>query len=159
MQKLLLIIFLLFFSIRSQAQMDPLHAQYLNNPLVINPAYTGLNNNFNASISYRKQWSGFEGNPTTVNISGHTALHKNKMGLGFLLVQDKIGVNTNTEAYATYAYRLKFNNTSLSFGLQGGLVNYKSNNSDLNAYDPSDPAFTNSENVTKPSFGAGIILH
>lgn len=158
MKTLYLIIFL-GISTAAFSQEDPLYAQYLNNPLLINPAYTGLNNNFNASISYRRQWSGFEGNPTTVNVSGHTALHKNKMGLGLLLVQDKIGVNKNTEAYATYAYRLRFKKTSLSFGLQGGLVNYKNNNGDLNAYDPNDPAFTNAENVIKPSFGAGIILH
>lgn len=158
MKILYLIIFLGLFT-HAFSQEDPLYAQYLNNPLLINPAYTGLNNNFNASVSYRKQWSGFDGNPTTANVNGHIALHKNKMGLGFLLVQDKLGVNTNTEAYATYAYRLKFSKTTLSLGLQGGLVNYKNNNSDLNAYDPNDPAFTNSENVTKPSFGAGIILH
>jgi len=140
-------------------QEDPLYAQYLNNPLLINPAYTGLNDNFNGSIAYRKQWSGFDGNPTTLNISGHSSFHKNKMGLGFLLVQDKLGATCNTEAYATYAYRLKLNATTLSFGLQGGLINYNSNNNQLNAYDPNDPAFTNGQNVTKPSVGAGIILN
>lgn len=156
--KHLYVLILLGFSLTSFSQEDPLYAQYLNNPLLINPAYTGLNDNFNASISYRKQWAGFEGNPTTANVSGHTSLADNKMGVGVLIVQDKIGVNKNTEGYATYSYRLNFNNHHLSFGLQAGFINYKTDNSGLNIYDPDDPAFNNI-NLTKPSFGAGIILH
>lgn len=42
------------FSICAQAQIDPLYAQYLNNPLLINPAYSGLNNNFTASATLQK---------------------------------------------------------------------------------------------------------
>ncbi|HEY9049435.1 MAG TPA: type IX secretion system membrane protein PorP/SprF [Ohtaekwangia sp.] len=140
------------------SQGDPLYAQYLNNPLVINPAYTGLNNNFNASVSYRKQWSNFDGSPTTFNVSMHSSVSRNKMGLGILLVQDKTGVNKNTEAYTTYAYRLKLNTMQLSFGIQAGFINFRTNNDALNAYDPSDPAFSNNLNITKLSFGAGIIL-
>lgn len=152
--------FLLGIFFQAHSQEDPLYAQYLNNPLVINPAYSGLNNNFNASISYRRQWAGFDGSPTTVNVSAHTSMLKNKMGLGMLLVQDKIGVNNNTEVYATYAYRLNFSKaTHLSFGLQGGFMNFRTNNDDLNAYDPSDPAFSNNQNVIKPSFGAGVIFN
>lgn len=157
--KHLYLLFLLGWRICSFAQEDPLYAQYQNNPLLINPAYSGFNNNFNASLSYRKQWSGFDGNPTTVNVSGHTSLSNNKMGVGVLVVQDKIGVNKNLEGYATYSYRLNLNNNHhLCFGLQAGFITYKTDNSDLNIYDPGDPAF-NSINLTKPSFGAGIIFH
>src|SRR6187402_1436303 len=118
--KYLYLLFFLGTLIPSYSQEDPLYAQYINNPIVINPAYTGLTNNFNASVSYRKQWAGFEGNPTTLNASAHTSLADNKMGLGILFVQDKIGASKNTEAYATYAYRLDLGNSNLSFGLQAG---------------------------------------
>lgn len=157
--KLLSIIFFLTIGIQLHAQEDPLYAQYVSNPLVINPAYSGLNNNFNASISYRKQWGGFEGSPVTVNASGHTSLLNNKMGLGILLVKDKIGVSNNTEAYATYAYRFKFNNTQVSFGLQGGFMSFTANNDDLNPYDPLAPDFSSNQNTIKPSFGAGLIVN
>jgi type IX secretion system PorP/SprF family membrane protein len=142
-----------------QAQIDPLYAQYLNNPLLINPAYSGLNNNLNASVTYRKQWAGFDGSPSTVNISAHSSLFDNKMGVGLIVLQDKNGNSKNTEVQATYAYRLDLDQKYLSFGLQAGFLSFKSNNGDLNVYDPSDPAFNGNQNVTKPSFGAGVILN
>lgn len=158
MQKnLLYLIFFFFIATASYAQMDPLYAQYLNNPLMINPAYTGINNDLNMSVTYRKQWAGFDGSPSTINASAHTSLPNNKMGLGLLIVQDKIGANKNTEVHATYAYKLSLGHTYLSFGLQGGFISFKGNEG-LNPYDSNDPAFTTSQNVTKPSFGAGIIL-
>ena len=142
----------------AKAQMDPLYAQYLNNPLVINPAYTGLNNNFNTSITYRKQWAGFDGSPTTVNVSAHTSLYDNKMGVGLLLIQDKIGNSKNTEVHGTYSYKLDLNDKYLSFGLQAGFINFRSDNTELNPYDKGDAVFAQNQNLTKPSFGAGIIL-
>src|SRR3989337_4588720 len=143
----------------SEAQVDPLYAQYLNNPLLINPAYAGLNNNFNAGITYRKQWAGFEGSPNTFNVNGHTSLLENRMGIGLIFVKDNVGVNSNTEVHGTYAYRLDLDEKYLSFGLQAGFISFKGNNSDLNPYDASDPAFNENQNITKPSFGAGIILN
>ncbi len=160
MRKLLLpAVFILFICCPGQAQVDPLYAQYLNNPMLINPAYAGLNNNLNAAISYRKQWAGFEGSPTTFNVNGHSSLFDNRMGVGLMIVKDNVGINSNTEVHGTYAYRLDLDQKYLSFGLQAGVISYKGNYNDLNPYDPQDPAFTEVQNVTKPSFGAGLILH
>src|SRR5687767_2332093 len=142
-----------------EAQVDPLYAQYLNNPMLINPAYAGLNNNLNAGVTYRKQWAGFEGSPTTYNINAHTSLLDNRMGVGIIVLKDNVGINSNTEAHATYAYRLDLDQKFLSFGLQAGFISFKGNNDELNPYDPNDPAFSENQNITKPSFGAGLILH
>ena len=160
MRKLLLLaayIFLLSWS--SEAQIDPLYAQYLNNPLLINPAYAGLNNNLNAGVTYRKQWAGFDGSPTTYNVNAHTSLFDNKMGVGLIVLKDIAGINTNTEVHGTYAYRLNLDQKYLSFGLQAGFISFKGNNNDLNPYDPQDPAFIENQNISKPSFGAGLILN
>jgi type IX secretion system PorP/SprF family membrane protein len=143
----------------SEAQVDPLYAQYMNNPLLINPAYAGLNNNLNAGVSYRKQWAGFDGSPTTYNVNAHTSLLDNKMGVGLIVLKDNVGANSNTEVHATYAYRLDLDQKFLSFGLQAGFISFKGNNSELNPLDKNDPAFLGTQNVTKPSFGAGIILN
>jgi type IX secretion system PorP/SprF family membrane protein len=154
---LTLLLSVLFFC--SEAQTDPLYAQYLMNPLLINPAYSGLNNNLNLGVTYRKQWAGFDGSPSTFNVNAHSSLFDNKMGVGLIVVKDKIGSNTNTEVHGTYAYRLDLDQKYLSFGLQAGFINFRSNNGDLNPYDANDPAFNVAQNITKPSFGAGIILH
>lgn len=159
MRKILLLSAFLFCAFVSKAQIDPLYAQYLNNPLLINPAYTGIHNNFNAAASYRKQWAGFDGSPSTFNVNAHSSFNNNKMGLGLIVLSDQVGANANTEVQATYAYKLDLNGKYFSFGLQAGMINFKSANGDLNPYDPSDPAFAGTFNVTKPSFGAGAILH
>ncbi len=157
--RLILLSIIIIFSARSlQAQNDPLYAQYLNNPLLINPAYTGLNNNFNASVTYRKQWAGFDGSPTTANVSAHTSLVNNKMGVGIMILQDKIGNANNTEIQGTYAYKIGFDEKYLSFGFQAGVLNFRSDNSMLNPYDKGDAVFMQNQNITKPSFGAGVIL-
>jgi type IX secretion system PorP/SprF family membrane protein len=154
-----ILLFTFFISaILTHAQNDPLYAQYLNNPLLINPAYTGLNNNFNASVTYRKQWAGFDGSPSTANVSAHTSLVNNKMGVGIIFLEDKIGNTSNTEIQGTYAYKIGFNEKYLSFGLQGGILNFRSDNSLLNPYDKGDAVFMQNQNITKPSFGAGVIL-
>jgi type IX secretion system PorP/SprF family membrane protein len=142
-----------------RAQTDPLYAQYLNNPLLINPAYAGLNNNFNASVTYRRQWAGFDGSPTTFNASAHTSLMDNRIGAGLIIMKDKAGSTSNTEVQVAGVYKLELEEKYLSFGLQAGVVNFRSDNSDLNPYDPGDPVFTGSMNVTKPSIGAGAIFH
>lgn len=143
----------------ANAQIDPLYAQYLNNPLVINPAYTGLNKELAASVSFRKQWAGFDGSPTTINATVHTSLLDNKMGAGLIIVSDQIGENKNTLVMATYGYKLQFEDMTLSFGLQGGIANYRSDNMELNIEDETDPYFAGNQNITKPTFGAGLILH
>lgn len=159
MKRYLLLVAFAFSAIVSKGQIDPLYAQYLNNPLLINPAYSGLNNQFNASASYRKQWAGFDGSPSTFNVNAHSSFKDNKMGLGLIVLSDQVGANANTEVQATYAYRLDLKDKYLSFGLQAGMVNFKSNNGDLNPYNTDDPVFTSAFNFTKPSFGAGAILH
>lgn len=158
MQAILLTFTFVFIALSGFSQIDPLYAQYMTNPLVINPAYAGLNNQMNASTSYRMQWTGFDGNPNTFNVSGHSSFASNKMGLGVLIIQDNIGNNKNTEATASYAFKIEMGETYLSFGLQGGAANYRTNNSDLSIYDPTDPAFNEDEQIWKPTFGAGVIL-
>jgi hypothetical protein len=80
------------------------------------------------------------------------------MGVGLMIVRDQIGENSNTLIQATYAYKLDLNGTYLSFGLQGGLINYRSDNFTLNPYDQDDAVFLGKQNYTKPTFGAGLIV-
>jgi type IX secretion system PorP/SprF family membrane protein len=142
-----------------QAQNDPLYAQYLNNPLLINPAYAGFNKTFNLSTAFRKQWAGFDGSPATLALTAHSSLLDNKMGTGLIISQDRIGENTNTFIQAVYSYKINLSSSlQLSFGLQGGLISYRSDNSRLNPYDPTDPLFSGTQITIKPSMGSGVIL-
>jgi len=153
-----LVLLLCIFSGTLQAQVDPLYSQYLNNPFLINPAYTGMNNYMNLMAGYRKQWAGFDGSPTTLFATGHTSLFDNRMGVGLIISQDQVGENTNTFIQGTYAYKVRFDDYRyISFGLQAGIMNFRSDNSELNIADPTDPLFNANQNVISPSFGAGVI--
>jgi type IX secretion system PorP/SprF family membrane protein len=143
----------------ANAQQDPLYSQYLNNPFVLNPAYAGLTNNLNSSLSYRNQWAGFEGSPKTINFNSHISLHDNKMGAGLMVVSDLIGNSKITEIFGSYSYRINLTDDKiLSLGLQAGMANYQIDNSKVNPFDSGDPLFTGNNSDTKPSFGFGAIL-
>jgi type IX secretion system PorP/SprF family membrane protein len=58
------------------AQQKPQHTQYVLNNYLINPAITGIENYTDAKISFRKQWTGIEGAPTTTYVSLHKPLGK-----------------------------------------------------------------------------------
>lgn len=139
------------------AQQDPIYAQYLNNPLIINPAYAGSNNMFNANLQYRTQWAGLDANPTTINFNSHMSAFQNRIGLGLIAVEDRIGDTKNTEFNTLYSYKLKLKNSTLSFGMQTGFIRYTNNPGMLNIRDAGDPAF-NTFSETKFNTGAGLIL-
>lgn len=148
---------LLFFALRSHAQQDPLYSQYFNNPMLINPAFAGSMDRLYVGLAYRSQWSGIEGGPATFNFNSHIALADNKVGAGLVVVSDKIGNIKNTFYGGTGSYKLQVsNNTTLSFGMQLGMVQYTSNLDGLNIQNPDDrfAPFTD----TKFNIGTGLLL-
>jgi len=159
MKRILLAMLFCFLGISVFAQQDPLYSQYINNPMVLNPAYAGLNNNFNASVIYRKQWAGFDGSPTTFNFNTHVSLVDNKVGLGLLAISDQLGSTKNTEVQAAFSYKLPIDeDKTFSFGMQAGFINFRNNLTKLNLEDKTDEAFLQNENITKPNLGVGAIL-
>ena len=156
--KRILTAILLLWSITGYAQQDPLYSQYLNNPILLNPAYAGSNQQWQTTAGYRSQWSGFDGNPTTLNFSSHLSLVDNKVGLGFIAIQDKIGEVKNTELNLNYSYRLEVKaNKYLYFGLSTGMMRYNSDPGLLNLQVKTDPAFYYT-NEFQFNTGAGVML-
>lgn len=141
------------------AQQVPIYSQYIFNGLAINPAFAGSAVQLSINSIYRNQWVNFEGAPTTVSLSGHTALNKGKVGVGLLLDYDKIGSYSNTHAYASYAYIIKSPLGKLALGLQAGFNVLASDYSELNLDNLTDGSFSNFSSKLKPNFGAGIYFH
>jgi type IX secretion system PorP/SprF family membrane protein len=158
MKKIFATLCLVLLVLIGHTQQDPLYSQYLNNPVLLNPAYTGINNKLNIVAGFRKQWAGFEGSPTTLNFSAHTSLYDNKVGIGIMAVQDKIGETKITQYNAMYSYKIKLKGDKiLSFGLQTGMTNYRNDDVQLNPQQSGDPAFA-FINDLKFNVGAGIML-
>jgi type IX secretion system PorP/SprF family membrane protein len=146
------------FPLGLSAQLDPLYNQYFFNQAMINPAYTGVNDIFNATAISRTQWLGIDGAPTTNTLNVTSSAFKNKVGLGANLIYDTYGINNNTEFNLAYSFKIS---TPLghvfSMGLQAGLVNYNYNYDRLTLQYVDDVALSNpQQNVTKENFGVGF---
>jgi type IX secretion system PorP/SprF family membrane protein len=152
---------LVFFTMLTRfalAQQDPLYSQYMQNPLLINPAYTGLNNKFNGMVGYRTQWTGLKGHPQTMNASAHTSLVNNKVGAGILFVNDRVGNVSNTETNVSFSYKLDFGNSIFSFGMQAGIQSYRTDHSELNMLHPDDHVYASGDRGSRLNIGAGAVL-
>ncbi|AFU67678.1 Bacteroidetes-specific putative membrane protein [Psychroflexus torquis ATCC 700755] len=143
------------------AQQDPNFTQYMYNTLSINPAYAGSRDVLSAVALHRSQWLGFNGAPTSQTFSAHTPISEGKMGLGFNIVNDQIGITQETDINAVYSYALDMSRyTKLSFGINAGVNLMNIDYRDLNIFDPTDPEFNNNiENKISPQVGLGALLY
>ncbi|SMO51018.1 type IX secretion system membrane protein, PorP/SprF family [Saccharicrinis carchari] len=161
MKYFILILTLLILSASDAlAQRELKMSQYMHNRYSINPAFGGAHESLSMYGSYRKKWLGFDASPSGALFTLSSPLKKENVALGAQFFNDKFGVSQNTGFNLSYAYRLKLNeHTKLAFGISGGMVNYKSNWTDvILSSDKTDPHFANIEQTVAPwvSFGAAI---
>ena len=160
MRKIFLLLSCLI-SLAYLAQQDPQYSQYQFNQMIINPAYAGTKDALSAVVDVRKQWSGFDGAPSTQSFSFHGPLKKKRIGLGLSAYNDAIGPKRVTAAYGNISYILPLSSKlKLSFGIRAGVVNYVY---DFNKMNYRDPGETNAvsgiaTNRLKPDFDAGLYM-
>lgn len=135
----------------------PVYSQYLQNGLVINPAYTGTREVLSGILSYRMQWMGTSGSPLLQSVSFHSPMKNDKVGLGLLAQFMKYGATRSTSIYGSYAYHIKLKKGKISFGLKGGVDLSNTDYTGLLLNDPDDPVFkTNEKSLILPNFGTGV---
>lgn len=158
--KILLIYIFIFVSTSVSGQQRPVISTYMFNGLVLNPAYAGSHHQISTSFLYRDQWVNMPGAPTTSVFTAHSAIDKKHIGVGLMVYNDKIGVHNETGAYASYAYRIKLRKQGdiLSLGLQGGVLNRKSEFSGLNLHNKNDPNFSYDQ-IFSPNIGTGVYYY
>jgi type IX secretion system PorP/SprF family membrane protein len=134
-------ILLLFWGSNAAAQ--NLHfSQYFNSPLLVNPANTGFNPDYNYRIggNYRNQWASLISNPyQTTSLWGDAQLFTNKfanswMGIGATVYKDEAGSGnlTSTQGYVSIAYHQMLDESNMiSLGFGGGAVNKRIDKSKL----------------------------
>lgn len=157
LKNIIIVLLILSTSLAANGQQDPLYSQYLFNQSMINPAYTGVNDVFNASLFARKQWVGLEGAPQTNTLNASASIINNKVGVGLLISRDTYGVNKNTEYQLMYSYKIDLlNGKSLSFGLQTGYIDYRYDYDEL-SLEQADQALELADGeITKVNFGSGF---
>lgn len=138
MKRLLVITALLFNALASFGQQDPLYTQYMFNPVVVNPGYTGSREVISSVLLYRHQWVGFSGAPRTQTLSSHMPLKRQKVAVGLQLIHDEIGPKNTMGYFLSYAYRFRFQRGKLSLGLRAGAYDFRYNWSKIDYRDDND---------------------
>jgi type IX secretion system PorP/SprF family membrane protein len=159
MKKIYLLILLMFIGVCTQAQQLPQFTQYMYNTISVNPAYAGNRDAISVVGLHRSQWVGIEGAPQTQTLSIHSPLRNEKVGLGVSIINDNIGYENYTYAYADFSYTINVApTTTLSFGLKGGM-SYYNLEEELMQDVPNDPFFDGDTfNRWTPNFGVGLYL-
>jgi type IX secretion system PorP/SprF family membrane protein len=76
MKRIYLVLFGCIGSLATMAQAKPAFSQYILNNYILNPALSGIENYTDVKLSYRKQWAGIDGAPTTSYLSMHCPIGK-----------------------------------------------------------------------------------
>jgi len=157
MKSIIKLFVLLLIPVNLAGQLAPVTSQYVLNPLSINPAYAGNREALNIALFYRRQWTGITGAPETLTLAADAPFLDSKLGLGFMIMSDKIGVTKETHILTNYAYKIATDKGNLSFGLGAGLMTTNTAWSDLVVLDPGDETFlTNSKVFVVPDFSFGV---
>ena len=153
MQKPKILISSLAFFMASFAMGQDLHfSQFMNSPLLTNPANTGFipDGDYRLGMNFRTQWSSVMVVPyKTMSAFGDVQVMQNQdntgwMGLGGVILRDVAGSGnlTSTKIYGSVAYHQMLNAGSLlSLGFNVGWANKQINVSNLKFPDQFDGKF------------------
>ncbi len=151
------------------AQQLPLFSQYRENNGILNPAsvsniFHTSDDNLNVGISYRQQWIGLDGAPTTQTVRAEyigTSSDNVNILTGGYIMNDQTGPTGFTGAYGRIGAIFSSDPTEsgLSVGLTVGVVQYRVNTSKLRLRDAGDIEATNDQKKIFPDAGLGIYYY
>jgi type IX secretion system PorP/SprF family membrane protein len=138
----------------------PVYSQYLQNGLLINPAYAGSRGSLSTFLSYRMQWMGIPDAPVFQTISLNAPMKNDKVGLGIMAQFMKFGFTKSQSIYASYAYNIKLLRGKISFGIKGGFDRSNTNYTGILTTAKNDPVFASGEKAYfLPNIGAGAYYY
>ena len=160
-QTFLLLVAVVATSWSAMAQQQLRRSQFVTNTYLSNPAVAGTEPGTVLSTTYRNQWAGFSGGPSTMLISGHRSL-PNGIGAGLILYNDDMGgAISQSGLELTGAYSVLLNNQdAVSFGLSMKGNQFVFDGTDLEVYQPNDPSFPGTmESTFGIDFNAGMMVY
>ncbi len=160
------LIFVLFGCLSEAVQgQDIAFTQFYVNPSLLNPSFVGAEGRPALFVSYRKQWLGIEGAPTTMNVNVQTAL-PNKVNLGLNVSNQQMGLISSSAAQITAGYTLPLaTDNFLRFGMSLGAAFTKVDATALNfgsspGNTAADPLLADiAGNTTQLTGNLGISYH
>ena len=165
--------FILTTVVISMGQQRAQFTQYMINPFLYNPAVAGTEDYTDIRAGYRKQWTGFDGSPSSAYLSVHTNIGKAKTvntrarnkkngfhGIGAVITNDQIGATSTTTISAAYSYHLRVSRKIFaSLGAMGGLQQYALESSKLNTTNPNDAAINGFSNRSLADVNIGTWVY
>jgi type IX secretion system PorP/SprF family membrane protein len=137
-------------------QTDYQCTNYMHNQLAVNPAFAASSKDVNIALLGRSQWTGLANSPQSFTLDAYTFV-PSVGGVGITMYRDKLGYELNTAAKISYAYKLKFaDSTNLTFGLSAGITS-RSIELDQLVFESNEPLMSSGDLDTKikPDFGFG----
>ena len=160
MSRFFLTIVIVIFPLQLIGQMFPLSDQYLNNTLIINPAFAGCHDALSITMMYRNKMAGFEGAPENSSFSLHTPLKNNSIGIGLSYSSSSYGINREKSLTGNYSYRIEAGRGVLALGLGLSATVLKVAWNELAPDDPADVLLYNSTvSVILPDFSLGAYYY
>ena len=140
------------------AQQQVSMSQYMFNGLFLNSGAAGSHSYATSSLVHRSHWAQVDGAPTTSMVAFDAPLMKQKIGAGFTIINDRIGISKDLDLSGNFAYHLRTGSRSkLAFGLRAGVSIYSAQLSDLRYWDINDQVLDrNLTNVPVAKFGFGL---
>ncbi len=167
---LIMMLFCLTLANKVLAQQRAQYSMYMNNNYVLNPAVGGTTDYTEFKALYRNQWTGFEGTPKSIFLTGHTSIGKQLLedesvkpmpfhGVGGYIFRDDTGPTKKIALFGSYAYHLPLTTKlTLSMGAFAGFQHY-SVQKDLDFYTDSDPALSGQASKLLPDIDLGAWLY
>ncbi|MBQ8958497.1 MAG: type IX secretion system membrane protein PorP/SprF [Bacteroidales bacterium] len=160
----LVLVMLLSATVGLRAQQVPIFTNYTNSYAYVNPGYAGLSEGVNLLGLYRQQWAGFQDNdgnavaPQTFLLTGDMPFRALHGGLGFSVMQDKLGFEDNVNVGLGYSFHMDLGGSTLGIGVAGTLLNRSVDFAQLHPNQEGDPLINGlgEESAMLFDFNAGL---
>ncbi|MBL0145771.1 MAG: PorP/SprF family type IX secretion system membrane protein [Chitinophagaceae bacterium] len=157
MKKTSIIILAICSAFAANAQQLHLSSFYDLQGLLHNPAVAGTSTKNVIAATYRNQWSGISGSPTTATVYGSFNLPKFGAGVGGYIFNDVTGPTSRRGINAAFAKHIQVgDNAKFSLGIEAKLQQYAIDKGKLSTALGNDPVLGSSENKMKFDAGFGI---
>lgn len=143
MKKTFFTLFFGFLALAAFSQEQAIYSQYHAFPVLVNPGYTGFDNQHQFIASYRSTWTSFPEKPSTYTLMYNGPVG-DKLALGGALFSDNAGKVSTTKLQINYAFRFQIKKIRIGLGLSTEFLNRKADASLLN-----DPLVERNDDVVE----------
>jgi type IX secretion system PorP/SprF family membrane protein len=128
-------VLLLGFCIQGFSQYGNQYSLQMHERYAFNPGFAGMERSLAASLVYRSQWAGLNGNPESRMLNVHMPFYKWQGAIGFQLYNETLGAESHTGFLMSYNYIYESTVGLFSTGLRAGIAQTSLDGSKLRAPD------------------------